>query len=189
MNYSDLSPLYYACRQTTARIVRKLLEKGADPYVLYGKEGNTLLHEACDNNKMQVIPLLVTFGVDVNEANALSQTPLHIVCKKQYPEIIQYLLQNGADPMRQDKDGNTPLHLLVKETKPQTIDCIDLLLDNGADINAVNDLQRTPILRLCTNNRQSVPQSQWHPAEPFVGKKGPMPTRRISTRTILYTMQ
>ena len=144
MNYSDLSPLYYACRQTTARIVRKLLEKGADPYVLYGKKGNTLLHEACDNNKMQVIPLLVTFGVDVNEANALSQTPLHIVCKKQYPEIIQYLLQNGADPMRQDKDGNTPLHLLVKETKPQTIDCIDLLLDNGADINAVNDLQRTP---------------------------------------------
>lgn len=43
-----------------------------------------------------------------------------------------------------DKYGNTPLHILVKETTPQTIECIDLLLEKGADINALNNGMCTP---------------------------------------------
>lgn len=144
MNYEDLPPLYYACKYTTGRIVSKLLKCGADPYVLCGKEGATLLHLACESGKMDIIEVLVASGADVNAANAHSMTPLHIACNKHDEELIRYLLENGADPMARDKDGNTPLHLLVKETKPQTTNCVDLLLGKGADINALNNSLSTP---------------------------------------------
>ena len=144
MNYEDLPPLYYACRYTTSRIVSKLLECGADPYVLCGKKGATLLHVACESEKMDIVQTLILFSADINAADADSITPLHIACDKQNEELIQYLLENGADPMARDKYGDTPLHLLVKDTKPQTTACIDFLLNKGADINALNNNLRTP---------------------------------------------
>lgn len=144
MNYSDLSPLYYACHQATARIVRRLLEKGADSGVLCGKSSSSLLHIACGAKKQDIMELLLEYGADVNAADADSKTPLHLACTEQHADLIRYLLENGADPTVRDKNGDTPLHLLVKESKEQTTACIDLLLGKDADINAVNNFMQTP---------------------------------------------
>lgn len=144
MTYDDLPPLYFGCKHTTGRIVRKLLEKGADVRTFCGKGNNSLLHIACDGEKVEIVSLLIDFGVDVNVANTDSETPLHLACKKQNIELIRCLLEKGADVTERDKYGNTPLHILVKETTPQTIECIDLLLEKGADINALNNGMCTP---------------------------------------------
>lgn len=65
MNYNDLPPLYYACSYTTGRIVGKLLGCGADPFVLCGKKGSTLLHVSCESGKMDIIQTLILFDTEL----------------------------------------------------------------------------------------------------------------------------
>ncbi len=85
--------------------------------------------------------------------------PLHYVCSSYTPntdweilnkfdkwcesvEILQLLLAMGACPNSLDNNRNTPLHIAADHdvTKP---DLIDILLDNGAHYDNVNDRGQT----------------------------------------------
>lgn len=155
-DYSDCPPLYYACKNTNERIVKKLLLMGAELDVLCGQNSQPLTQVACEANKPGVLKLLAEFGADVNAANDKGTSLLHTACINANTELAGLLADFGTDVSYTDNDGNTPLHVLVRQCKPEVYKIVDILLDKGADINAVNNELRTPFFEssLLTKNMQ-----------------------------------
>ena len=65
-------------------------------------------------------------------------SPLHIACREDF-ETTCKLLDLNADPMARNDKGDTPLHYVA------SAEMIDVMLQSGADINAQNSQQRTPL--------------------------------------------
>lgn len=62
------------------------------------------------------------FGVDC----------LHFSSLEGHPEVTRMLLEYGADIDSQDDQGRTSLLMACQQGK---IDCVNVLLDNGANVN------------------------------------------------------
>ena len=113
--------------------------------------------------KHSVSQLLTLQKQDVNWISFLGDTALHQAAGCGDVEILQMLLSNGADINAKDYDGNTPLHRVTnlwpnhrsmllasysaetrlrveKEVKRSDglVEVACLLLNHGADVNAVN---------------------------------------------------
>ena len=76
------------------------------------------------------------------------QTPLHIVSSKCSIQGMQLLLANGADANALDANGNTSLHRICENEKAKgaggasalpMLDCVNLLLEHGVNVNQQND--------------------------------------------------
>ena len=57
--------------------------------------------------------------------------------------ILDFLLSNGFKSNVKDSEGNTPLHYAFNN---KNIKCIEILLNNNANLNAVNKNGITPIM-------------------------------------------
>ncbi|XP_035681437.1 uncharacterized protein LOC118419201 [Branchiostoma floridae] len=57
--------------------------------------------------------------------------------------FVQFLLDNQADVGARFAQGNTPLHLAA--TSVTAVESLQLLLSYGAEVDATNDLQETPL--------------------------------------------
>jgi ankyrin repeat protein len=79
-------------------------------------------------------------GANVNSVNNTGCTPLFYMVSK--PAGISILIQRNADPNIQASDGDTALHCLMMDTEDTEI--VQHLLDNGADIFALNENGETP---------------------------------------------
>ena len=83
--------------------------------------GQTLIHAIIKNespniteeNKLQIIRMLVDKNVSLNSMTQLNQNPLHLACQKGYVSIIIYLLSNGCEQKLNDNIGNAPIHYLI----------------------------------------------------------------------------
>lgn len=184
MDYEDCPPLYYACKQAPASVVRDLLCKEANPFVLCGKEGIPLLLVASQSGDKEIVKALLEAGADLQATDNLSRTALHVACRRMDADqgqllrnygsapaggnkpacnaaMVEFLLESGANPLAMDNEGNMPLHLLVRQRDAETLKCIDLLMAKGADVNAVNNQMRTPFfVSSCVTNGQFVNPNQ-----------------------------
>ena len=135
----------------------KLLDEGAD---LTGAD--TALHRAAVRGASDVVSLLIERGMDVNVVDASSggTTPLHRAVLCQSLETVRLLLDAGADVNAKAEFGTTPLMIALpndrqdvlaredhrrrfpKWTDPR-LAMIELLLDAGADVEAVDAYGQT----------------------------------------------
>ena len=93
------TPLMWAAYRNDVRMVRLLLEQGADPnrstYF-----GNPLSH-ACWNDSFDAAELLIARGAKVNTRDTVADfTPLHWATGTESPrsQLVNLLLASGADP-------------------------------------------------------------------------------------------
>jgi len=97
---------------------------------------------------------LLDNGADINHHAGYGRMPLHEAAGGRIGHMAR-LLENGADANGLDSAGLTPLHHAV-DCWPRT-ENIGLLLDHGADINAIGGYSRkTPLeymLSCCSNTR------------------------------------
>ena len=128
---------------TATDIIKKLLDRGADPNQVFDKKP----------------PQIQTQGTVVVPPGA---TPFYRAVKAADLTVIRMLLDKGANARLAIKDGSTPLMLAAgggparaqedevvdKAGRADPVEVIKMILDAGADINAVNVNQANTALHL-----------------------------------------
>ena len=160
------TPLLLAVQYGSSKIVRCLLEHGADPNLVY-EEGQTLLHlllrpyssswrsviDWPDN--LLIARLLLKHGANVNARDDAHNTPLLLAMQHATSSIVRCLLEHGANPNLVYEERKTLLHLELgphrSSWRPVTGRSDDhliaeLLLKHGANVNARDDAHNTPLL-------------------------------------------
>lgn len=165
--------LHDALQKNDMKELRWLIKKGEDVNLKDGWKGFTPLHLAVDENKEEMVKvlisegahidapdsmgktpifyahtiemaeLLISQGADINAKNKKGDTVLLSALSSRVKEIPEYLLTRGAEVNVRNSQGNTPLHLAAKS--PCLGKLIEALVEKGAELNARNSEGRTPL--------------------------------------------
>ena len=94
-----------------------------------------------DMEKFEAIAkILIKYGANIEEQEEYAgQTPLHCI---RVPAVAKVLISFGANVNARDENDTTPLHNAVKYEK---LELIKLLLQKGAEINALTKRGHSPI--------------------------------------------
>lgn len=91
----------------------------------------------------ELIVWLVAQGLDADAVDAYGATPLWMRASLGRAEQIPLLLSLGADIEYERGNAGTPLHAAAGRQKPGTT---RVLIEQGANLNAVNSSGETPLL-------------------------------------------
>jgi len=142
------TPLHNAAVKGDYGVLEGLLLAKANPDIL-DKDNCTPLCLAIRESFFEEAGLLLNHhDIDVNLGGGIFGSPMHLAVVKLEIWIVRALIQKGADVNKTDCDGNTPLHLIMNVFSKQPQKCayiIELLANNGANLNAKNNDYWTPL--------------------------------------------
>ncbi|KAK7496799.1 hypothetical protein BaRGS_00012008, partial [Batillaria attramentaria] len=156
--HHGLTPLMLASHQGKLKVVRALLDIGADVNA-EGLKEQAPLGVALEEREEEVAMLLLERGADPRHKNGKQRTPLHMAVFNRMNEVAQILIHMGADVNVQiliymggevnvqDKYGDTPLHDAIARGNTMMLDLL-LQLDN-VQVNLVNRKGYTPLQLAC----------------------------------------
>ena len=138
----QMTPLHIACIEGYMEVTMALLDRGADLHIR-GVDDYTPLHLACMNDNMKVAIALVNRGADIDAKDNDNKTPLEHRISFNDKEK----LKNAAAKYKEKNkpnNANDQLFAAVKKSETTAAD-INELLDNGANVNARTDYEKTPL--------------------------------------------
>jgi ankyrin repeat protein len=170
--------------QEKIKILSLLIDKGADLDAADSTDRWTALHfAALYNADLQLVRQIVEAGADVNAVDNEHRTALHHAAKRtaisefirrlaakgtqisqlcpnapnySQADLVAHLLANGARVDEVDVNGLTALHHAALSNLDPAI--IDLLVKNGADVNAKTGSHIAPIRGSCQTD-----EANWTP--------------------------
>ena len=156
-------PLHLACKRGHTRTSHLLLSNGADVNTLNG-DGQTPLHTAAGGWKdcPELCSILLKHNAKIDAVDKDGNQPLHLACKRRHAATVNLLLSHGADVTALNKQQQRPLHLANESilnsfqvhsgdhalhiaARNGDIQAVQLLVDFGADVNALNGCGQTPL--------------------------------------------
>ena len=176
----DTSALHVACLFDSVDIAKLLIDKGASVNATT-RNGTTPLHSAMWGNDKALSDLLISKGANPNAVDASGDTPLVAALRVGSEDVLYGLLAKGADPNKIDRNNLAPLMVAInmKRFEAATIlvekgarvrgdlgrvamfaaeaagdkDFMSALIDNGADVNAVNAKGNTVTYQATLDNK------------------------------------
>ena len=112
------------------------------------------------DNAQDIINLCISHGADINKEyetgyRAYTKTLLIQALEENNIELVSYLIKNGAKVNMEDCDGRTALHYAVNADHPDKKQIVQLLLDNGADINIKDGITNETALDMAYQSNDS----------------------------------
>ncbi|CAL8124506.1 unnamed protein product [Orchesella dallaii] len=105
------------------------------------KYKNTALHRAVLFKRSErILESLIKAGADDQARGQYNRTVLHYAAESGNLTALKYFISRGHDVNVTDEDGYTPLDLALKFSKTNTHEMVLLLVEHGADVNAINAL-------------------------------------------------
>ena len=131
--------LYLSIIRGIKRVVKLLIDAGADANSLSKPDGRNSLHALARGvaNK-DIARILTAFGANIHAQDKWGETPLHYAVRAGSDELVRAFIALGADVNAQDNLGNTPLHIAANE------EMVQILTEAGANIHAQNSSKYTP---------------------------------------------
>jgi ankyrin len=143
---SGETPLMVAAGRGNVETVRALLSGGASPNTKQAGTGHTALMWALSERQSAVVEELAKRGADVNAGSSTGFTPLMFAAQQGDVDSTRLLLRAGAKT--KDAQPRTGLTALIVASAMVHTDLVDVLLENGADPNAVDVNGYTPLHRV-----------------------------------------
>ena len=107
-----------------------------------GKHGQTVLHAAIEQNRLDIVIYLLKNGANVNSKDARGGEPIHIAAMQNRIDAIKFLIRKGANVNARNDYADTPLHYAAFNN---STGAIRLLLDRKAKVNQKNRSGATPL--------------------------------------------
>lgn len=105
--------------------------------------GWTPLHTCCCNGNAPLVKELLKMDADVNGLTENGQTALHLAVYAGSIESVETLLNYGAQiDAATSFENNQPIHIAAERGWKKIM---TLLIENGANPNALNRIERTPL--------------------------------------------
>ncbi len=127
------SALHAAVSGNRVNAAAFLLRKGADVHER-DANGYALIHSVLFPEDLAMLKLLLKAGADVNEVSGGGCWPLQDASQAGNAPAVAFLLQEGANP-NLTSTGQTALFAAVSS---DSLECVRLLLDAGAEVNATD---------------------------------------------------
>ena len=156
-------PLHIAASNGDIQTVQLLVDCGADVNAL-NEDGQTPLHTAAGRwiDCPELCSILLKHNAKIDAVDKDGNQPLHLACKRRHAATVNLLLSHGADVTALNKQQQRPLHLANKSilnsfqvhsgdhalhiaARNGDIQAVQLLVDCGADVNALNGCGQTPL--------------------------------------------
>nr|CAG8472404.1 14443_t:CDS:2 [Entrophospora candida] len=124
------------------KFIYKVNEIDKNDIFVRDRAGQTNLHRACQEGKLDRVKDLVDKGSDINACDNAGWTSLHEAAYHGYLNIVLFLLENGSEVNAISYDElDTPLHDACAEGHE---DIVRALLEYGADPEKTNVNEKKP---------------------------------------------
>lgn len=145
------TPLHYAAANGNVALVHVLLDLGATTECTFNCRQQLLMNDDEVKKRWDVllqkvhVVLYKSFERNViwfqlPPPDGWGRTPLHVATKNSHLEIVKLLLLRGANIDARDSTGLTPLLLAGSHQEAETFeDIVQILVENGADVNVKNN--------------------------------------------------
>eukprot|EP00118_Oscarella_pearsei_P003104 m.12968 g.12968 ORF g.12968 m.12968 type:complete len:2147 (+) comp24414_c0_seq2:49-6489(+) len=128
-----------------ADMVKFLLENGADKEHKTDEMHNALM-EACMDGHVDVAEILLNHGAQINMPVDGFEAPLTLAACGGHGDLAKVLIECGANLEELNDEGYTPLMEAAREGN----DVVCLLVNSGANVNAITEeTQETPLSLCC----------------------------------------
>lgn len=173
VNKDGISALHLATKLKNAKIIKILLDAGANPNV-QGKYNQTPIFESVNENDIKGITLLNDYKANINHQNREGFTPLIVACQNKFrQEALLSLIKLGANIKLKDNKQKTALMHAANNDNGAIMDIIlkstfyDKSFINAQDVNGTNALM------ICAKrgNREAVRALLSRGANPFIADK------------------
>ncbi|XP_061169146.1 ankyrin repeat domain-containing protein 50-like [Saccostrea echinata] len=149
--YEDETLLMKATAKEYSGIVKLLIDHGANVNAK-NQSGNTALHaSAYDSFKLDSMLTLLKNNADVSAQNKNGSTPMMVALERNTltKERAQALIDYGAEVNMRDNSRQCALYLAASCFDGH--DVLSLLLEHGADVNALNEDGETALHEACNS--------------------------------------
>lgn len=158
----------HACRENTREVLEFLTRKGACIHDI-DSEGQHGIHHAAQSNTRDVLELLTQeLQADIHTQDWRNRLPIHHAAASGNTENVLFLIEKRSclnsrtrvikdceldDDLRENYCGMTPLHYA---TQNGHVDIVRLLVQHGANVDAITDCGRTVLMLASENGHEDI---------------------------------
>ena len=136
------SLMQHAIEKSALKCVQVFLDLGVKA------REKSLVKKAIDKEDLRLLQFIGSSESELLEevVEENGRTVLHIAAELGKPEVVKFLLKINANwKDQQDYNGCTPLHACSSSNHMGAMDCMNILIEHGADIEMKDNMGLTPV--------------------------------------------